>query len=778
MKLNAHNQGAVLILAMMFVAIFGALAATMGMMSQGNLQSATTYQESNRAMAAAETGIRFANYRIALYAKNIMTTQGEIDATGAEVLWQTLGQNIITMGNETHMLSSTETTYDNGNIAKIALGQIAVGTQTNAPIFELSFQPHPLPNNPDGSSPYSAAYYQRAPYNTNDGTNPFTSDGLAVSNVNPVQPWWIRITSIGNDQNVERIVQMDFRINKKIRYAVLSRNRIMIGRNVIIDGDIGSRFMNVDYTHGHPVQMRNNFYGLDPALDTQLDTLESYLQANDIDGDNRIQLAYAAESGSLPPLTPPATTYDVNNDGYYDTLDAFTNFYDTTADGNISMEEFSPDGQIVDWQLWELINEAKYPAGTEIDWDTMQIKLPSDATWSDASADLNVINCDDDYAKIHGKISMTACKSDWESGAADGSFQKFYKGPIIPDGYDDPTTFSVPDSDMGQFSSMDFENAVTALKPAPGDTLTFDVQVTNAVPNHDESSALYTPPGSATRESIPYNSPYPYDHYERPVYENYTFRDVVIPKGTNALFVNCKFIGVTFVETSTDNYDPNFNFVGMQESTGEQKYANITAYVMNDAGEMVQVSDTKPYANNLRFDNCDFEGVVATESPYAYTHARNKLQFTGTTSFDIEADSLTTAEKEQFKKSTILAPQYSIDIGTFTDPTNDSESIELEGALVAGVLDVRGSAQINGSIITTFQPEVGEGPLMDGGNPANFNTTIGYFESTAGDAEAEMPEGGYGKIMIRYDPNRSLPDGINGPIEVKPELQTYREGND
>src|SRR5690606_36974675 len=37
------------------------------------------------------------------------------------------------------------------------------------------------------------------------------------------------------------------------------------------------------------------------------------------------------------------------------------------------------------------------------------------------------------------------------------------------------------------------------------------------------------------------------------VYENMTFKDVEIPKGTNSLFVNCTFVGVTWVRSEEDN---------------------------------------------------------------------------------------------------------------------------------------------------------------------------------------------------------------------------------
>ena len=41
---------------------------------------------------------------------------------------------------------------------------------------------------------------------------------------------------------VHRSVSMDFQLVKRIEYAVLSRSRVMIGRNVMIEGRVGSTF--------------------------------------------------------------------------------------------------------------------------------------------------------------------------------------------------------------------------------------------------------------------------------------------------------------------------------------------------------------------------------------------------------------------------------------------------------------------------------------------------------------------------------------------------------
>ena len=45
----------------------------------------------------------------------------------------------------------------------------------------------------------------------------------------------------------------------------------------------------------------------------------------------------------------------------------------------------------------------------------------------------------------------------------------------------------------------------------------------------------------------------------------------------------------------------------------------------------------------------------------------------------------------------------------------------------------------------------------------------------ATDPNTPMPEGGWGHLNIRYNPNRALPDGINIAIDILPDITTYLE---
>jgi len=155
--------------------------------------------------------------------------------------------------------------------------------------------------------------------------------------------------------------------------------------------------------------------------------------------------------------------------------------------------------------------------------------------------------------------------------------------------------------------------------------------------------------------------------------------------------------------------------------------------------------------NNLRFNNCTFEGPIAGNYATAYTHFANSWEFTGATKFDNKVD----------QTATIVSPQVNIEMGSFTNPGEAPST--LIGVVVAGNIDIRGTSTVDGSIIIT-----GDGA---------GNTTLAYFgaSDSSADPNSPMPEGGWGRLNIRYNPNRALPDGINLAIDLMPVIETYSE---
>lgn len=727
---HIRERGVGAILAMMFLVIFSSLAAAMAIVSQGNLTTADSSLKINRSLAAAETGMRFMIYRLNQVTQGDATAgtagikirEGEIDAALAEGLWiDARTQLLDLLGSDFQYQNGNAPYVDNGNLV---VPEIPVGP--GQPMFSAIFAPHPLVD-----ENYDGAIYQRPPYSTMDPP---------VSNANPMGPQWVRITVTAADgsagSRVYRSVSMDFQIEKKIRFALLSKSRIMIGRNVMIEGPIGSAFLETNLENGHPIQMESDFRGLDAALDGNLDLFRNTLVANDTDGDNRLAVASAAETNGM---ADPAS-FDYDRDGYIDDYDFFMAHFDTNADLKVSLAEIDPSGSELDHQqLLRLI-------------DTFG--NPNRQGYNDGFIDEY-----DRYAKIRGEVYIAADKQGWEDGAADpdgvggatGAYQDYFQGPIHPDFGEKPLTFQADTDAVHQFE--------------PGD---FNVASFKAMAGNDFAAQAGTPTGTVT-EAVPFGAAYPYEYYDRVVYENVTFDNVLIPKGTNALFRNCTFVGVTFIDTAQDNVDPDFNYAGMQESDGTLKHPDRTAMV-----DGVEVANTKTVSNNIRFDNCTFNGSIVTESPNEFTHVRNKLSFTGTTRFILDTP-LTAAEKKLFRRSTLLAPHFSVEMGTFIAPDDIQETVEMSGTIVTGVLDMRGQVKIIGTLLTTFNPVSNTGPVIGETSP-QFNTTLGYFSSASGDLESELPANGIGVIQVRYDPTLPLPDGILGHIDLTPSLATYREG--
>ncbi|MEO0629169.1 MAG: hypothetical protein AAFY46_00390 [Planctomycetota bacterium] len=240
--------------------------------------------------------------------------------------------------------------------------------------------------------------------------------------------------------------------------------------------------------------------------------------------------------------------------------------------------------------------------------------------------------------------------------------------------------------------------------------------------------------------------------------------------------------------------------------------------------------DTKRYSNNLRFHDCLVVGSVVSDVPSTYTHVRNKLQFTGATRFtdvhptspDDQQLNPDSSDLEEIAKSSLMAPNYSVDIGTFNSPPE--QNVALRGAVVAGVLDARGNTSIDGALLLTFLPTPGVAPMVDPfgqaiGNPADFNASLGYFGEEDGDSEsidpdtlpevggvpivgwdlngdgiadlgpgetpsadelangaAPVPFWGHGRININFDESMVLPDGLMLPLTARSVVGSYQEG--
>lgn len=196
-------------------------------------------------------------------------------------------------------------------------------------------------------------------------------------------------------------------------------------------------------------------------------------------------------------------------------------------------------------------------------------------------------------------------------------------------------------------------------------------------------------------------------------YQDKVFSNVLLPSNKNALFKNCTFQDVLYVDCG----------------------ASGTNY------------------NNVRFENCTFNGVIVTNVPRSLNWQQNTLYFTGEAAFN---------NQSTIQEATILAPHFNVNLGN-TNPQR-SDSNVLTGAIVGGIVDIRGNAQIYGTIISMCDTSQWT---------SGYVTNIG---ATLGDGGSETTElGDVGVISITPEEEKMLPSGIMTPIIIKPNQKTYSE---
>jgi hypothetical protein len=176
----------------------------------------------------------------------------------------------------------------------------------------------------------------------------------------------------------------------------------------------------------------------------------------------------------------------------------------------------------------------------------------------------------------------------------------------------------------------------------------------------------------------------------RNVYENQSFNNAYLSSNQNALFENCTFDGVLYIDCS-------------QTTSGS--------------------------FNNIRFNNCTFNGVIVTNTPSALSWQKNALYFTGSANFHNTSD---------IQEATILAPHFNVNLGDANNGEVESDENVITGAVVGGIVDIRGNASIYGTVISMcdtskwtsgYVTNIGA-TLDDGGSETTSIEDIGRIEIT------------------------------------------------
>jgi Tfp pilus assembly protein PilX len=701
------RRGSTAILAMLFLILMTTLSFAMFSMSTLNTQSASNLSDVNRARTSAESGLRWMAYRI-LKMNRPKTTSGTITASVADALW-------------TNIATAVQTDF--GSLVTTSERSVTINgkTITTAPIhsdgdnttFTLKIQQHPL----------------------------FTGDTLDQR--------YIRVTSTGQYGSATRSSYIEFLIDKKIKFAVVGKVEIQLGRNTLVQGPIAMA------TAGKypPLLTLSDFQHFDPALKTKIVNYENFLKGTHTAGGQTVA-NHAGYDGRIATGTDEATYAvsqgyaDTNGDNYIDEYDLFLKQYDKNGDKRISQAEFtnSSTGLSYDANLFAAIDSS---GGPMYSGDTTRAGLND-----------GYIDNSDNYAKVFGQIVMATSASGWTSNLASSgqTINDQIGGPVVNK---DPTElavqFGVSASDIMDLSPANFNATCTNYRALSGTGGGAASHTSTVYTNYSVTSANAN--GTAVVEHTPYGSTTYEATYQRPVFNNVTFKNCTISKGTNALFNGCTFQGVTFVDfgAASGTYNMTNSATHGSGTTVTDSASGTTWSQRMKTGTFstgTTLTSTNSYGfvdgNNLRFNNCTFNGPVAGTDASAYAHFSNSWEFTGSTMFNNQVD----------QTATIICPNTNIEMGSFTDPTQSPST--LVGVVVTGNIDIRGTSSVDGSIIVT-----GDGA---------GNTTLGYFGPSDSDTNpTAMPEGGYGRLNIRYNPTRTLPDGINIAVDITAQPSTYTE---
>lgn len=700
-----RRRGAAALVAMVFLTLFGTLSVAMISLSTLNAQSAGNLADVERARAIAEAGLRWQTYRFRTMNRP-RTLAGNIDATVAASLWPAIKTAIRNDYATMQLAAERAAPQDLGHT--LICPEIALDVARRER-FQITI--------------------------AQDATDPRN----------------LIVTSTGRFGRATRSVQMTFTIDKKVKFAIVGRVPIQIGRNTIVEGNVAMAVPN----KFPPILMLSDFMHFDPTLAAKLNQWNQHLRgstvvngvsvrhhngyANRISVNNPIEYQLAVNAGYT----------DYNNDAFIDEYDIFLQHYDRDGDRRLSRSEFTnpATGQLYDPELFAAMDST---GGPMFAGDVVRVGYQD-----------GVIDNTDAYAKVRGTLTIAATEAAWAAQLAGQGRQirDMLQGTVAPTNPTDVAVrFGATASELFDLDPANFEQAANNFRGRTGTNAGAPIRSGNLIANTTLTRADAN--ASTITERTPFGSTSYQATYTRPVFRNMTFRNVVIPRGLNALFENCTFEGVTFVETERDITRSTGQVTTNPSDGMSWAQRRIAGGTFNRDRPLLGAGQTPSSSqvttegsvrgNNLRFHDCTFLGPLAGNYATAYTHFANSWEFTGATRFDNRVD----------QTATILSPQVNIEMGSFTDPSQAPST--LVGVVVAGNIDIRGYSNVDGSIIVT-----GDGA---------GNTTLAYFGASDHDTNpSAMPEGGFGKLNIRYNPHRALPDGINIPIDIVPNVATYRE---
>lgn len=199
--------------------------------------------------------------------------------------------------------------------------------------------------------------------------------------------------------------------------------------------------------------------------------------------------------------------------------------------------------------------------------------------------------------------------------------------------------------------------------------------------------------------------------------------NIMVPKGTNPYFKNCRFTGITFIEV---------------DETGDRSLQN-----------------------GVVFENCTFEGPIITGTPAMMHWDKNSMEFRGDTTFN------SSMIESALGGVTLMAPNYNVNIGGGEGGGGYGESTVV-GLVIGGVVDIYNNLQINGTLVSMADLVVDGTIIMNQG--VNWLTGTGVSGTNLGNLDGSSQD-----IEIWPDPYGIMPQGLKKRYILHAETDTYTE---
>src|ERR1051326_2285287 len=267
---QARRRGVVSVVSMMFLILFGSLAAAMAIMSRGNMITAATHQHVVRALGAAETGMAVSQQRLAEAAGRFVVNKGSVDAAFGQKLW-----------------SGPFTSSDGTVLAPVSYAgtQWSVSTMSDA-LMEI--------HNRDANT---VVINNVASHNSEVRDGIIFTQAVALNDTadTAFQVQYellpsgnqVRAMVTGYDfgyssrgRPITRRIVQDFTLIKRVNAAIVSPSKVMIGKNVMVQGDLGAAYSDTGQQYGDPLVVKSDFWGLEPGLDAELTKLFNRSEEN------------------------------------------------------------------------------------------------------------------------------------------------------------------------------------------------------------------------------------------------------------------------------------------------------------------------------------------------------------------------------------------------------------------------------------------------------------------------------------------------------------------